>query len=642
MSFDECNSECNTVNSSVSIRYVDGAWTTVMDEGDNNGDIVFENDDDLPIGTIITIGQDGDIQIPQPIWEWASGVIEVGNTDNIEGTVGVDCCGNVYVAAVYDSTTITFNSMSSTLSLVLPGTADPHLFVAKTNKIGIWLWAAYVTGGTDGAVDAQIITDHCGNSYVSFNAHDIVTLYNADGSSSFVRVVDGTTDVFVAKIDANGAWQWIVRVTNNDGSSIDEPVRIGFDSTCNIYVQASRSPATGTTEFYNRHNTLDLTQTVNGTFAYVAKLTTDGFWVWSASTTVAINSNEIGVTSMASDCCGNSYFAREFSSSNLTYYNADGSIFSTLPGVSDGNGIALAKIDADGDWQWVNNVYSINSLGNGAVLPDVAVDCCNNVYLSGFLDDTIATFYNSDSTEFTTIVSTLDNTFFVGCMNVDGYWTWLCRGENFVTVTNIAVDMCGNVYVGALYDSNVGQTLTLFNADESILNVTYTSSNDQDIFYGKIYDGTWLYGSTIVGGADDFDLQLVTDCCNNLYAFGNSASNFITFNNPDQTTGLTFTGQGTTNIFLAKLNDELCFPGIVQNDCHVEFKGIVQVNDNTTSELPISEGRFYYYDQNTNQLTTVCTEISCSQPCVCTCCKKLRVCRQAFGIGLPNNLLCIV
>lgn len=123
-------------------------------------------------------------------WLW---VIGAGGANSDRGrAIATDIFGNCYVTGNYSGTT-TFGSTT----LISSGSDD--IFVAKLDTYGNWIWAIKAGGpGVDAGYG--IATDPYGNCYVTGYFQGTA----AFGNISIVS--NGSSDIFVTKLDTNGNW----------------------------------------------------------------------------------------------------------------------------------------------------------------------------------------------------------------------------------------------------------------------------------------------------------------------------------------------------------------------------------------------------------------------------------------------------
>src|ERR1022692_4879088 len=144
------------------------------------------------------------IKAQSPDWLWAEKA--AGVADEQGNSIAVDSSGNSYVTGYFNSTTITFGSTTLTTA----GGYD--IFIAKYNANGNVVWAKRA-GGSGDEGGYGIAVDGSGNSYVTgyFNSSsitfDTITLTGAGGN-----------DMFIAKYDSSGNVMWAKSAggSNND------------------------------------------------------------------------------------------------------------------------------------------------------------------------------------------------------------------------------------------------------------------------------------------------------------------------------------------------------------------------------------------------------------------------------------------
>ncbi len=366
-----------------------------------------------------------------PEWQWAE---QAGGTNNDLGkNIAIDSEGNSYVTghfvsiAFFGSTSLTCNGMED-------------IFIAKMDTNGNWLWAKQA-GGTNSDLGKSIALDSTGNSYVTGNFEGTATF----GSTSLTSI--GDTDIFVAKMDADGNWLYAISA---GGSCFDFGCCIALDSAGNSYVTGYFS---GTVTF----GSISLTSSDNYDI-FVAKMDADGNWLWATS---AGGSSGDYSRSIALDSAGNSYVTGKFLGT-ATF----GSTSLTISG--DYPDIFAAKMDADGNWQWATSAGGSSSDYGSSI----ALDSTGNSYVTGCFQGT-ATF---DSISLTS--SGLDD-IFVAKIDANGNWLWATKaggsGIGSDCGYSIALDSVGNIYItGWFYETATFGSNSL------------TSCGSHDIFVAKL------------------------------------------------------------------------------------------------------------------------------------------------------------
>jgi hypothetical protein len=143
-------------------------------------------------------------------WMWA--VSAGGSGDDRGNDIAVDSEGN----STFTGRSIGPVSFGST---TLPG--GRGIIVAKLDSTGRWLWAVSAGSGGHTEVGEGIALDSEGNVHVTGDFQDTATF----GATSLTA--KGLVDVFVAKLDSAGHWQWAVstgtvNVDHGTGISVDD------------------------------------------------------------------------------------------------------------------------------------------------------------------------------------------------------------------------------------------------------------------------------------------------------------------------------------------------------------------------------------------------------------------------------------
>ena len=423
--------------------------------------------------------------------DWQLATRAGGSDDDWSEIVAVDDQGNCYVTGSFEETA-TFGSYS----LVSNGSSD--IFIAKMDANGSWLWATGA-GGSDDDEGVSIAIDDNGNIYITGKFYDAATF------GSFSLTSNGDDDIFVAKMDSSGNWLWI---TGAGGSDSERSKSISLDSAENIYVTGS---------FYDTTTFGSHSLTSNGgSDVFVAKMDANGSWLWI--TGAGGSDSDYGL-SIAIDNAENIYVTGD-----LWNTATFGSYSITNNGSSD---IFVAKMDTDGNWLWATGVGGIDEDSSGSI----AIDDNGNIIVVGSFIDTV-TFGT------TSIVSSGSFDIFVAKIDASGNWMWAtgAGGSDSDFGYSIAVDDAEKIYVtGAFYNIATFGSYSL------------TSNGEFDIFVAKIDEnGNWLWATG--AGGSDFDLgeSIVIDHAENIFVTGEFSDNAI-FGS------YSLTSSGEFDVFVAKL-----------------------------------------------------------------------------------------
>lgn len=357
---------------------------------------------------------------------WATKVIGARNE---RGThMDVDSSGNSYICGSF-SHTATFGSTTLTNTGTI-GELDG--FVCKLNSAGAIQWVAQA-GGSETVQMLGISVDASGNIIVCGWFKGTITF------GSITVVSTGTSDLFVAKLNSDGVFQW---VTQTSGASAISEIGQGIDTddagNCYVTGYFNGTATFGTT-------TLSFAGGLDDIF--IAKLNSAGVFQWAVS--AGGTASDRGV-SIAVDATGNSYITGFFNGT---------ATFGTTTLVSAGSSdIFVAQLDPTGAWQW-----AVKAGGAAAdQVLSIAVDSGSNCYISG-----IITTSGTQTAVFGSTVLTSNGAAdaFIAKLNPFGTWQWAVNfgGTGSDQGLVITVDSADNVYIAGIYQSSIaiGATLLL-------------------------------------------------------------------------------------------------------------------------------------------------------------------------------------
>ncbi|WP_165822216.1 SBBP repeat-containing protein [Hymenobacter edaphi] len=451
-------------------------------------------------------------------WQWAS---KSGGTGYGYGVrLATDASGNVYVAGNF-SGTLTFGT--ATVTTGSSTSSFSEVYVAKLNPSGQWQWASKAGGSSDDMVQG-IAVDAAGNAFVagSFRsptaAFGTLTLTNSTPMPAGFTYTE--SDLYVAKLNASGQWQWASKATGTRGEDASD---VALDASGNVLVSG---------EFYSGRLTAGssvLPSNGYGSNVLVAKLNAAGAWQWATSN---VGSSGYYTNGVARDTNGNLYAVGNFSGTVS---------FGTTTLVSTGEAdLFVGKLDASGQWLW-----AVQGGGEGYESSSaVALDAAGNVYVSGSFGSLSADFgsfslTNNDNTR----GSYATDDVFVGKLNASGQWQWVSKGggPDSDYSNHVAVDAAGRVYVCGSGNSSpltFGST-TLPNS---------TSSYNAYVARLDGSTGAWQWAGQVGGAGRDEATSMAFDATGNLYLTGSFSGAGVAFGN----TTLTSSGEG--DIFLGQLS----------------------------------------------------------------------------------------
>jgi hypothetical protein len=359
---------------------------------------------------------------PDGQWQWALKITSAEAND-----IAVDNAGNVYLTGEVLSTS-TFGSIT------LGNAGAQDVFVAKLTSAGQWLWA--VSGGGPYTDNSYGITvDSGGNAYITGALHSISAAF---GSTSLSGRNNQGIGLYVAKVTANGAWQWVAISTQTNPTVVNRGNQLVLDATGNVYVAGI---------FYSSTLTLgDSTLTNAGSSGaisndiFVAKLSAAGRWQWAIA---AGGSSSDYANELVTDGNGNLYIGGELQSAMMRF----GTITLGTPSTSS-TAAYVAKLTATGQWQWATQSGLTTGGGSGSAFGrGLAVSADGSTYVTGF-------FSGRPRFGTTTLIG-ISQDVYVAKLMPSGQWQWALRagGSGNEIAHGISLDLAGNAYLTGAFSS---------------------------------------------------------------------------------------------------------------------------------------------------------------------------------------------
>ena len=360
-------------------------------------------------------------------------------------------------------------------------------------------------GGSSPDYGQGIAADSSGNAYVTGYtfSEDFPTT-----SGAFQTFNDGSTNVFVTKLDSGG--NALLYSTYLGAGGDDHGNGIAVDSSGDAYVtgytanSGSRFPTTSGA-FQNTSSAVEN--------AFVTKLGSGGdALVYSTYLGGSVHDTGYGI---AVDSSGNAYVTGDTDSSNFP--TTSGAFQTALVGTDNA---FVTELDSGGD-ALVYSTYlggSSTDYGQG-----IALDSSGNAYVTGYTDST--NFPVTTGAYQTTYGGGTDNAF-VTAFNSSGnaliYSTYL-GGSGTDYGYGIAVDSSGNAYVtGATSSTNFPTTAGAYQTTSGGAFVTKLHSGGHALVYSTYLDA---------GGRG-----IAVDSSGNAYVTGGAGSGFPTTSGAYQTT----------------------------------------------------------------------------------------------------------
>ena len=477
-----------TINTTGSQTY----QSNVTIEGDvtinAGGEVVFEGD--------VT----GDDEIIYSSWATRAG----GTGVDTGQSVSVLADGSSIVTGKFEGTA-TFGSTTFTSA----GSYD--VFVAKLDANGDYEWATQAGGiSNDYGYDVSVLAD--GSSIVTGYFQDTATF----GSTTFTSA--GGYDVFVAKLDANGDYEWATQAGGISNDYVYD-VSVLADGSSIVTGKFEGTATFGSTTF-----------TSAGSYdVFVAKLDANGDYEWATQAGGISNDYGYGVSVLADG------------SSIVTGIFQDTATFgSTTFTSAGGNDVFVAKLDASGDYEWAtraggtghDNGHGVSVLADGSSI--VTGSFTGNVTFGS-----------------TTLTSAGSNDVFVAKLDASGDYEWATQAGG---IGNLAMS------ISVLADGSSIVTGTIFQDTATFGSTTFTSAGSYDVFVAKLdANGDYEWATQEGGTGNDYGYgvsvladgsSIVTGYFQDTATFGNT----------------TFTSAGSYDVFVAKLDASGNFGGIVIPD----------------------------------------------------------------------------
>lgn len=409
---------------------------------------------------------------------------------NDEGyAVKKDNAGNIFVCGYFQGA-MDIDPSPATYYLKTHGFEDA--FLAKYSSSGALLWAKNF-GGKVSDLATAITLDNSGNVYVTGAFSDTCNFDLANPTATLVSI--GASDIFVAKYNTNGNYQWALSMgstTNDKGTAIT------FDYANNICVGG----------YYSGTIDLDPSPSVLNTLCagardiFLTKLDLNGNFIFSK----AMGGSGDDIVNCATvDNFGNVILTGYFE--NWADFDPGSNLVSlTSSGLQD---IFISKYDANGQFIWAKKMGAANT----DVSSCVKVDSNNNYLITGTFMSTVD-FDPSIVTNNLNAAGGSDG--FIAKYNQAGAYLWAkntIEGSGDCTSRSLDFDAAGNIYTTGAF--------TGFSDFNPGFPTYYLNSTIGDMFIAK-YDSTcnFLWAIKNAGTNGEQGNSILVDNSNNIYTTG--------------------------------------------------------------------------------------------------------------------------
>ena len=511
----------------------------------------------------------------------------IGGPGNDAGNkIEIDGSGNIYITGSFSGTS-DFDPSANTATLTSVGLND--FFFAKYDANGNYIFAKAM-GGLNNEEGKCIDFDAANNIYIGGNFETTVDFDPGTGTANLTSL--GSSDIFIAKYDANGNYVYAKAI---GGASYEAINGIALDASNNIYISgyiqspADFDPGAGIVNLntaglydiyiakydascnyvfaktiggtdYDQSNGIDVDASGNiyitGWFrtptvdfdpgagianltklgsdeGFIAKYSTTGNYIYAAL--IGGTNYEEG-SEIIVDASNYVYVIGTFGGT-VDFDPGAGTVNLSSP---SGYGVFIVKYDAGINYQFAVGVGA-SMRGN-----DVSVDASGKVYAVGMFS-TLTDFDPGAPTANLTPPG-LQNGFVASYTNTGAYRFAGQIGGYYNTAyselgNTITTDAAGNVYVAGTFSGNV-------DFDPGPGTAFLFGSTNGDIFFAK-YDanGNYVFAKAINGSPNKEPKTIALDATGNIFIAGYFQSN-VDF---DPGAGfVSLTSAGSDDIFIAK------------------------------------------------------------------------------------------
>lgn len=449
----------------------------------------------------------------------------LGNPDGTGGLTFVDMkvdnLGNTYAVGEFKDT-VDFDPGFGILNLTTNG--GKYVFILKLDAFGDLVWVRSIEGSNN-SVRAMELD---GSGYIYLTGGFTNTADFDPGPGVEALTSDGSTDIFILKLDTSGDFVWARKMGGMGGDVGDA---IGIDVSGNIYITGQFA---GTANF-DPMGYYPLT----GGGAFFSKLDPSGAFVFAKSIC------DKPITSLSVDVEGNIVLCTGYIGSVFV----DGGAFSfTAQGDRD---ILILKLDTSGSVLWAK---SMGGPGQEDV-HSLATDASGNIYTTGSFNGPLGgaggmADFDPGPDSFNLAYATGGGFFspnpntFISKLNSSGDFVWAKGITGVNRAYSIVLDFAGSVYVS-------GYLFEISDFDPGTGSAMLTPINSTDFFVLKL-DGSgnynWVqnFGGSTAGWGNftrmmPYNACIAVDADKNIYTMG-AFDGSVDFDPGQQSFSLTSTG----------------------------------------------------------------------------------------------------
>lgn len=344
----------------------------------------------------------------------------------------------------------------------------------------------------------SIVTDASGNVYTTGSGKGTIDFDPGPGVSNLSLDADG--DIFVLKLDANGAFLWARTFGSNTPGITEIGYSIVTDLSGNVYTIGIFA---GTADFNPGPGIYNLTS-VGLADIFLQKLDSNGFFLWAKS--FGADDYEYGYD-IALDPEGSIYTTGYFSGTADLDPDVSATYYLEAEGQTDA---FIQKLDPNGNLVWARNFGGQSQFDTNPT--SIVVDELGNSYAAGTFSGNVD-FDPGMNTNNQTSSGGFDS--FIEKLDVSGNFVWAKTfggaGQDYIT--SVELDHFGNIYTTGAFEGTV-------DLDPGIGIDNHNDSGNSDPFIQKLDpDGNLLWAKSY-GGYVEFLMNIAVDYSGNVYSSG--------------------------------------------------------------------------------------------------------------------------
>jgi hypothetical protein len=410
-----------------------------------------------------------------------------------------DRLGNRYVVGRFSDTT-TFNSGASSFTYMSTGFID--MYIQKYNANDSLLWVKRI-GGDNSVEPLAIAVDTIGNIYISGEFAQTVDFNPGPGVANRTATIWGNTDVFLLKLNTNGAYLW-VRTFGN--SWTDSGNGLAIDASGDIILSGNVKDSidfgfpAGTPKSYSVDH-----------IGFIAKYSKSGTlkWVKTIRGTVPQQFyNSVYPSGLTLGPQGEIFTTGTFDRSVDFNPHPTQTAIRTSNGASD---TYILKLDSSGTFQWVQTFGGTASdYPCRSIKTDVFGNVYGSVWFANWMDVDPGT-----GIQYFTSTGSRDIAYIKLSQTGNLVWAKQIAGSNVKLLRDFDLDSQGNSWL-------VGQFSNTLDFDPSTSATAFrTSKGSYDAFILKLNTNGNLSRIETLGGPDEEILwHVYTDTAGYVYTAG--------------------------------------------------------------------------------------------------------------------------